>query len=117
MKKYSKYIVILFLITFLISLCFIPISVSRFIPLVEEQVKEELGVNAHIDRLIMQVGPSLKLKTPIVHITYADGTTQRVWGVQGDNARTVAQVAETLYNKPDANLSDTQKEMLENFFK
>jgi hypothetical protein len=73
MKKYSKYIIILFLITFLISLCFIPISVSRFIPLVEEQVKEELGVNAHIDRLIMQVGPSLKLKTPIVHITYADG--------------------------------------------
>ena len=50
-------------------------------------------------------------------ITYEDGTTQRVWGVQGDNARTVAQVAETLYNKPDANLSDTQKEMLENFFK
>ena len=74
MKKYSKYIVIILMISMLISLCFVPISVSRFIPFVEGQVKEQLGVNAHIDRLILQIGPSLKLKTPIVHVTYSDGS-------------------------------------------
>ena len=75
MKKKYKYIIISFvvLLAFCISICFVPINATRFIPLIETQVTRELGVKIHIERLILRLGPSLKVKAPAVHIMYADG--------------------------------------------
>ena len=74
MKKYSIYIYILASIIIASSfLCFIPIRVSKLIPIVEEQVAKDLGIKIHIDRLVLRLGPSLKLKTPIMHLMYEDG--------------------------------------------
>lgn len=74
MKKYSKYLIIGFcILAILVSLCFIPISASKLIPVIEEQASKDLGVNVHIERLILRVGPLLKVKTPIMHIMYEDG--------------------------------------------
>lgn len=74
MKKYSKYIVLaLIILAFLVSICFIPIRVSKLIPVIEEQVEKDLGVKIHIERLILRLGPTLKVKAPIMHIMYEDG--------------------------------------------
>ena len=74
MKKYRFYIIAIFIIiAFLISICFIPISASRLIPVVEKQVAEDLGIQVHIDKLILRLGPTLKIKTPIMHMMYSDG--------------------------------------------
>ncbi len=74
MKKYIKYIILLLcIISFFVSICFIPISASRLIPIIEEQVAEELGINIHIEKLILRTGPVLKLKVPIMHFMYNDG--------------------------------------------
>lgn len=74
MKKYSLYIVtIVVLLAALISVCFIPISASKLIPLVEEQVESDLGAKIHIEKLILRVGPYIKLKTPVMHLMYSDG--------------------------------------------
>lgn len=74
MEKYSKFLIIgLCILAFLVSICFIPIGVSKSIPLIEEQVEKELGVKVHIERLILRLGPSLKLKAPVMHIMYEDG--------------------------------------------
>ena len=58
---------------FLVSLCFIPINANKLIPLVEKQVSRELGVDIHIEQLILRVGPYIKLKAPIMHVMYNDG--------------------------------------------
>lgn len=74
MKKYKNYfIAILSLILIFIIVGFIPISANRLIPMVEKQIMKDYGVEAHFERLILRVGPRLKLKTPIVHIMYEDG--------------------------------------------
>lgn len=74
MKKYSKYLIIgLFILAILISVCFIPISASKLIPMFEEQASKDLGVKVHIERLILRVGPFLKVKAPIMHVMYEDG--------------------------------------------
>lgn len=74
MKKYTKYLILLMCVAiFLVSLCFIPIRASKLIPIVEEQVAKDLGVKIHIERLIFRFGPTLKVKTPIVHLMYEDG--------------------------------------------
>ncbi len=74
MKKYSKYFIIGFiLIILLASTCFIPIKTERLIPLIEEQVEKDLGIKIHIERLILRLGPSIKLKAPIMHLMYDDG--------------------------------------------
>ena len=74
MKKYSKYLIaIIVLITLVVSVCFIPISVSRFIPALETRMSEEIGANVHIDKLILRVGPYIKLKTPRMHVVYDNG--------------------------------------------
>lgn len=74
MKKYSKYLIAGFcVIAFLITMCFIPINASKLIPTIEKQVASELGVNIHIDRLILRVGPLIKVKAPIMHMMYEDG--------------------------------------------
>ena len=74
MKKYGKYIIaLIILLSAAISVCFIPIGISKYIPLVEKQVKEEYGIDVHIDKLILRLGPSLKIKAPIVHMIYPDG--------------------------------------------
>lgn len=74
MKKYSKYLIAgVCLLAFLITLCFIPINASKLIPTIEKQVANELGVNIHIERLILRVGPLIKVKAPIMHMMYEDG--------------------------------------------
>ena len=74
MKKYSKYLITLaILIAAITSVCFIPIGISRFIPVIEKQVAEEYGIEVHIEKLVMRIGPSLKVKTPIMHVMYSDG--------------------------------------------
>lgn len=74
MKKYSKYFIIaIILLAGLISVCFVPISASKLIPTIEEQVSKDLGVKIHIEKLILRVGPFLKVKAPIMHMMYEDG--------------------------------------------
>ncbi len=74
MKKYRIYIIIaLLIIGLLISICFIPINASKLIPDVEAQVAKDLGIQIHIEKLILRLGPSLKLKAPVMHMMYSDG--------------------------------------------
>lgn len=74
MKKYSKFLfIILASIILVVALCFVPIRASKLIPIVEEQVSTDLGVKVHIERLVLRLGPNLKVKAPIVHILYEDG--------------------------------------------
>lgn len=74
MKKYSKYLILaIIIIAALVTLCFIPFNASKLIPVIEKQVSNELGVNIHIERLILRVGPLIKVKTPIMHMMYEDG--------------------------------------------
>ena len=74
MKRYKNYIILaIILVVLCISVCFIPIDATRFIPVVAEQAKQELGVQVHIEKLIFRFGPSLKIKAPVMHIMYEDG--------------------------------------------
>ena len=74
MKKYRNYIIAAFIIlAFCISICFIPIDASHFIPTIERQVTKDLGINIHIEKLILRLGPSLKVKAPVMHMMYEDG--------------------------------------------
>ncbi|MCQ2744647.1 MAG: hypothetical protein MJ230_07655, partial [bacterium] len=74
MKKYRNYIIaILIIITALITICFIPISATKLIPTIEKQISESIGTDAHLEHLVLRLGPSLKAKTPIIHIMYEDG--------------------------------------------
>ena len=74
MKKYRNYIIaILFLLISITIICFVPISAKKLIPIVEAQAAKDFGINAHLDSLILRIGPQLKLKTPIMHLTYEDG--------------------------------------------
>ncbi len=73
-KKYRNLLIIfLVLLAFCISICFIPIDATRFIPEIESQVTKDLGVKIHIERLILRLGPSLKVKAPVMHLMYEDG--------------------------------------------
>ena len=74
MKKYKNYlIVIILLVALCVSICFIPIDATRFIPIVEKQFQQDLGVQVHIEKLIFRFGPSLKIKAPVMHLLYEDG--------------------------------------------
>lgn len=74
MKRYKLHIVLsLIIIITLVAICFVPISVSKLIPKVEAQIAKELGLDVHIEKLILRLGPNLKLKTPIMHVMYKDG--------------------------------------------
>ena len=74
MKKYKNYIIsVLVIITFCISICFVPIGATKFVPQVEKQFEQELGVQVHIEKLIFRFGPSLKIKAPVMHLMYQDG--------------------------------------------
>ena len=74
MKRYRKYIAAIAIILIIFfTLCFIPIGATKFVPIVEKQAEQELGVKIHIEKLILRIGPSLKIKTPVMHIMYADG--------------------------------------------
>lgn len=74
MKKYKKYVIIFtVLLAFCVSICFIPIDATRFIPAIENQVAKDLGINIHIERLILRFGPALKVKAPVMHMMYKDG--------------------------------------------
>ena len=74
MKRLGKYFIIaLVVLSIIISVCFVPINATKLIPLVESQIKEELGLKVHIERLILRVGPCIKLKAPVVHILFEDG--------------------------------------------
>ena len=57
MKKYKNYLIILtIVISFLVGVCFIPVGISKFIPIIEQQVEADLGIKVHLDKLIMRVG-------------------------------------------------------------
>ncbi len=74
MRKYRNYIIAAFIIlAFCISICFVPIDATRFIPAIEGQVTKDLGINIHIEKLILRFGPSLKVKAPVMHMMYEDG--------------------------------------------
>ena len=74
MKKYKLYIILsLAFIALCVSICFVPIDASRFIPAIESQVTKDLGVKIHIEKLILRFGPSLKVKAPTMHMMYEDG--------------------------------------------
>ena len=74
MKKYGKYLIItLILIAALVSVCFVPISARKLIPLIEEQVSTDLGAKVHIEKLVLRFGPHIKLKAPVMHVMYEDG--------------------------------------------
>lgn len=74
MRKYKNYIIaILSLLLVITTVCFIPISARKLIPLVESQAAKDFGVDAHLEHLVLRVGPQLKLKTPIMHLMYEDG--------------------------------------------
>lgn len=106
MKKYSKYLIILvFIVTALISICFIPVRASKLIPLVEEHVEKDLGIKIHIERLIFRLGPSLKLKAPIMHLMYEDG--QKF--AQFDNVKFYVSWSSLLKNTPRINKINAKK--------
>lgn len=97
MKKIGKYIIIAFVIlSMMISVCFIPISATKLIPLVENQIKEELGLKVHIERLILRVGPCIKLKAPVVHVLFEDGHKF----AQIDNAKFYVSLASLIKQNP-----------------
>ena len=74
MKKYKNYIItVLAVIVFCVSICFVPIDATRFIPAIESQVTKDLGIKIHIEKLILRFGPSLKVKAPVMHMMYEDG--------------------------------------------
>ena len=74
MKKYGKIIIIILaVIAALVAVCFIPINASRLIPTIEKQVAKDLGIDIHIEKLILRVGPFIKIKAPIMHMMYKTG--------------------------------------------
>ena len=69
MKKYRNYIIsFVVILAFCISICFIPIDATRFIPSIESQVTKDLGIKIHIEKLILRLGPQLKVKAPVMHM-------------------------------------------------
>lgn len=74
LKRYKNIIITFFLvITFCISICFVPINATHLIPMVEEQAKQEYGLEVHVEKLIFRFGPALKIKAPVMHVMYPDG--------------------------------------------
>ena len=74
MKKYKNYIIcLLVLLALCVTVCFIPINATKLIPAIESQVTKDLGIQIHIEKLILRLGPSLKVKAPIMHMMYKDG--------------------------------------------
>ncbi len=74
MKKYKNYIIsFVVILAFCVSICFIPIDATRFIPSIESQVSKDLGIKIHIEKLILRLGPQLKVKAPVMHMMYEDG--------------------------------------------
>ncbi|MBQ8885645.1 MAG: hypothetical protein IJY62_04710 [Clostridia bacterium] len=53
--------------------------------------------------------------TGYVEITYADGSSARIYAVAGDNTRTVAEVAREAYEK-DASLTEDEKKAIKKYF-
>ena len=52
MKKYRAYIIsIALILAFCISVCFIPIDATKFIPQIEKQVAKDLGIKIHIEKI------------------------------------------------------------------
>ena len=106
MRKYSKYLIIgLCLLVALVTVCFIPISASKLIPVLEEQVTKDLGVKVHIERLILRVGPFLKVKAPIMHVMYEDG--QKF--AQLDNVKFYISWSSFFKNSPSVNSMQARK--------
>lgn len=74
MKKQIKNLIIIFIIVLMfIGMCFVPINASKLIPILEEQVSKDLGVNVHVEKLVLRTGPHIKIKAPTMHVMYNDG--------------------------------------------
>ena len=55
MKKYRTYIIVFAaFLAFCITICFIPIDASKFIPQIESQAEKDLGIKIHIEKLILR---------------------------------------------------------------
>ena len=52
-----------------------------------------------------------------IEITYADGTTSRIYAVANDNVRSIAEVAKSACEDPNTTLSQAQREKLEKYYK
>ena len=106
MKKYSKYIIALLSIVITLTvMCFIPIGISKYIPLVEQQVSKEYGINVHIDKLVLRIGPMIKVKAPVVHLIYPNGEKF----AQFDTVKFYISWASILKNNPNIKLIDAKK--------
>lgn len=106
MKKYKNFLLIGFiLLSLFVTLCFIPINATRLIPVIENQINEELGVKVHIERLVLRIGPYIKLKAPIVHVLYEDG--QKF--AQIDNAKFYVSVFSLIKNNPRVAILQAKK--------
>ena len=74
MKKYKKYFIGLILVIILcISICFIPIDATRFVSEVEKQAMQELGVDVHIDKLILNSYVSSVMVVLAITLFYCPG--------------------------------------------
>ena len=96
MNKINKYLILLTFSLSIIILCFIPFNATQFIPEIEEQVEKDLGVKIHIERLILRVGPTIKIKAPVMHLTYQNGKKF----AQIDNAKFYLPWSSLLKKKP-----------------
>lgn len=52
--------------------CFIPFSVSNFIPVLKSQIEQQYGIAIDTNKLILKVGPSIVVKSPNVDLLYPD---------------------------------------------
>lgn len=106
MKKNSKYLIIIMIfIALIVAICFVPIRASKLIPAIEELVEKDFGVKVHIERLVLRLGPSLKVKAPIVHLMYEDG--QKF--AQFDGAKFYIPWSSLIKNKPIAKYIQAKK--------
>lgn len=69
---YMKKVLILLgiVVSILFILCFIPFNADKFIPTIEKQVENQYGVTLKTDKLTVQFGPSLVVKSPQMTLFY-----------------------------------------------
>lgn len=60
------------IITILISLCFIPFSINKFIPLLKEQFESQYGIIIETEKLTCKFGPSITIKSPKLDFFLSD---------------------------------------------
>ena len=72
----------IFIIILGIILCFIPFNANKFIPILQNQIKDKYGFNVTTDKLIIKFGPSIILKSPKLNISYDNNKFSEVYGIK-----------------------------------